>query len=150
MLDLKAIHMNFTRVLFNVGSDGYKNLESDDYFQVSKFYHNNQEALEFAKKIISGVDDGIKDVIIKETTNKSSGETIYFPMFVHEIDNCDFSIGLAHESMGTKALFLTLCKYWLVITDGGLLILDEFDTHLHAMILPEIIELFTNKKNQYK
>jgi ABC-type ATPase involved in cell division len=32
------------------------------------------------------------------------------------------------------------------IADGSLLILDEFDTHLHAMILPEILELFTNSK----
>ena len=48
--------------------------------------------------------------------------------------------------MGTKALFLTLYKYWLTIKNGGLLVLDEFDTHLHAMILPELIELFTNRK----
>lgn len=53
--------------------------------------------------------------------------------------------------MGTKALFLNLYKYWLVLKDGALLVFDEFDTHLHPMILPEIIELFQsksiNKKN---
>ena len=146
MIDLKLMHTFFIKVLFNVGVDGYQNLETYDYFEVAEFYNDNEEAFEFAKEIISSVDDGITDITIEETTDKSSGTTIFYPMFVHEIDDYDFSIGLAHESMGTKALFLTLYKYWLTIKNGGLLILDEFDTHLHAMILPEIIELFTNSK----
>jgi len=146
MLDLKLMRSFFIRVLFNVGVDGYQNLESDDYFEVAEFYNDHDEAFEFVKEIISSVDDGITDIIIEETTDKSSGTTIFYPLFVHEIDDYDFSIGLAHESMGTKALFLTLYKYWLTIKNGGLLILDEFDTHLHAMILPELIELFTNTK----
>ncbi|MGK0324151.1 MAG: AAA15 family ATPase/GTPase [Psychroserpens sp.] len=147
MTDLKVMRTFFTKVLFNVGVDGYQNLEvNDDYFKVSEFYNEHSEALEFAKEVISSVDDGIKNIIIKETTDKSTGNKIFYPMFVHEMDNFDFFIGLAHESMGTKALFLTLHKYWLTIKNGGLLILDEFDTHLHAMILPEILELFTNSK----
>jgi AAA15 family ATPase/GTPase len=144
MLDLKIMRHNFVKVMFNVGVDGYQNLESDDYFETAKFYHDNEGAFEFTKQVISSVDSGVTDITIEKTTDKSSGKTFYYPMFVHKIDDNDFSIGLSDESMGTKALFLTLCKYWLAIKSGGLLILDEFDTHLHAMILPEIIELFTN------
>jgi len=146
MYDLKIMRSFFIRILYNVGVHGYQNLQSDDYFEVAEFYKNNEEALEFAIEVISSIDDGINDITIEETTDKSTGETIYYPMFVHEIDDYNYSIGLAHESMGTKTLFLALHMYWLAIKNGGLLILDEFDTHLHAMILPEIIELFTNSK----
>ncbi|WP_166113663.1 ATP-binding protein [Pseudoalteromonas sp. Z9A5] len=147
MIDLKVMRTFFSKALFNVGVDGYQNLEiGDDYFEVSEFYNENNEALDFAKEVISSVDDGIRDIIIEETTDKSTGSKIFYPMFAHKIEDFDFLIGLAHESMGTKALFLTLHKYWLTIKNGGLLILDEFDTHLHAMILPEILELFTNPK----
>lgn len=146
MIDLKIMHAHFLKVLFNVGVDGYQNIEPSDYLEIAEFYKDNNEAFEFTKKIISSVDDGITNITIEETKDKSTGKTFFFPMFVHQIDERGFSIGVPDESMGTRALFLMLSKYWVAIETGGLLILDEFDTHLHAMILPEIIELFTNPK----
>jgi AAA15 family ATPase/GTPase len=142
MEDLRKLYQSFFMIQFNVGEDGYLSHELDDYFEVSKLYHEKPEALEFAKNIISGVDEGVIDIVIEETVDKATGETKYFPMFVHNNDERKYSIGLTHESMGTKSLFLSLYKYWLALQDGSLLVFDEFDTHLHAMILPEIIELF--------
>ncbi len=146
MPDIETMNWNFTRILFNVGYNGYRNIENENYFDVSEFYYNNQDAFEFTKKIIESVDDGISNITIEETTDSETGDTIYYPLFLHSDGVTDFSIGLSHESMGTKALFVILHKYWLTIKDGSLLVLDEFDTHLHAMILPEILELFTNSK----
>ncbi len=37
-----------------------------------------------------------------------TGDTIYYPLFLHSDGITDFSIGLSHESMGTKALFVIL------------------------------------------
>lgn len=50
------------------------------------------------------------------------------------------------ESSGTQQLFKILYIYWLTLESGGVLALDEFDVHLHALILPKIIELFSNKE----
>lgn len=144
MNDLKLMRLCFQRIQFNVGADGYRSYEVDDYYRTSQLYSEDNEALEFAKLIISGVDNGVIDIKIETTKDKSTGETIFYPMFVHDNGDYDYEIGLSHESMGTKSLFLNLYKYWLALRDGSLLVLDEFDTHLHAMILPEIIELFTN------
>ncbi|MGI2118143.1 AAA family ATPase [Shewanella oncorhynchi] len=146
MYDLDIMNWNFTRILFNVGYDGYKSPDQNDYFFVSEFYFRNEKAFELVKEIIKSVDNGIVDIIIEKTTDSESGDDIYFPTFLHNNGEKQFSVGLSHESMGTKALFLTLNQYWLALKDGSLLVLDEFDTHLHSMILPEIIELFTNKK----
>lgn len=146
MIDLKRLRLCFTMIQFNVGASGYKSYQFDDYFEVSKFYHNNPKALDFAKQVISGIDEGVQNIEIEETVDKLTGEAKHSPIFIHKNDELDFPIGLAQESMGTKSLFLNLCKYWLALKDGSVLVLDEFDTHLHAMILPEIIELFTNKR----
>lgn len=146
MIDLEVMNWNFTRIIFNVGADGYKNIENNNYFEVSEFYNGNQDALEFTKQVITSVDDGIVDIKIEKNIDSETGEDIFYPLFIHDYDDRNFTVGLAHESMGTKALFITLYRYWLAIRDGSLLVLDEFDTHLHAMILPEIIELFTNVK----
>lgn len=144
MTDLHLIYLNFVKIVFNVGATGYRSYDMDDYFKVSKLYSETPKALEFAKDIISGVDDGVVDIVIEKSIDQN-GEIHHYPLFSHSNNDDIFSIGVAHESMGTKSLFLNLYRYWLTISEGGLLVLDEFDTHLHSMILPEIIELFTNK-----
>ncbi|MBA55206.1 MAG: hypothetical protein CMK89_12195 [Pseudomonadales bacterium] len=146
MVDLEVMYWHFKRILFNVGYDGYKTIDSGSYFKISEFYKENPDAFEFTKQIISGVDDGIKDIRIESTVDSETGEDVFYPLFIHGYHKSEFPIGLAQESMGTKALFINLYRYWAAIRDGSLLVLDEFDTHLHAMILPEIIELFTNQK----
>lgn len=145
MHDLLAIYKYFSKIRSNVNAHSYQSFGAGDYFAVSKFYHHMPEALEFTKCIISGVDDGITDITIEETVDKSTGEARYYPLFIHDHGEYKFSVDVSDESMGTKSLFLYLYRYWMTINHGGLLVLDEFDTHLHAMILPEIIELFTNK-----
>jgi len=146
MIDLEVMYWYFSKILFNVGHSGYKIIKPDSFFSVSEFYNENPDAFEFAKQIISGVDDGIKDIKIESTLDSETGEDIFYPLFIHGDEESEFPIGLAQESMGTKALFLSLYRYWFAIKEGSLLVIDEFDTHLHAMILPEIIELFTNQK----
>ena len=145
MSDLELMRLCFQRIQFNVGSDGYRNYGVSDYYRTSQLYNENHDALEFAKSIIFGVDSGVVDIKIETTKDKTTGKTIFYPTFIHNNGGYDYEIGLSHESMGTKSLFLNLYKYWLALCDGSLLVLDEFDTHLHAMILPEIIELFTNQ-----
>jgi hypothetical protein len=144
MDDLKKLYKSFLIIQFNVGETGYRSHEVYDYFEVSKFYREEPKALEFTKHIISGVDDGVINIEIEEAVDKTTGETKYFPVFIHNNNEHEFSVGLAYESMGTKSLFLNLYNYWLALRAGSLLVLDEFDTHLHAMILPQIIQLFIN------
>ncbi|MFS1444508.1 MULTISPECIES: ATP/GTP-binding protein [unclassified Vibrio] len=144
MEDLEELRINFLKILYNVGADGYRTQSVDDFFKVSKFYHEKNDVFEFTKEVLISVDSGLSDIIIEETTDSATGETIYFPVFYHDNGEYDYAVGLNNESMGTKSLFLYLYRYWITLTEGSLLILDEFDTHLHAMILPELVELFDN------
>lgn len=144
MTDLQNCYAHFSKHISNVGQDGYrKDLMS--FPGISKFYYSEPEALGFTKSIISSVDDGVSDIKIEESTDKATGEKTYYPIFFHKFQDKEYPIGLTDESMGTKILFLNLSVYWQVIQNGGLLVMDEFDTHLHANILPELIELFKSK-----
>ncbi|HEJ9486470.1 TPA: AAA family ATPase [Proteus mirabilis] len=144
MTDLLNIKNFFDLFIFNVGYDGLKkDFEENTKYIRASFYKNNLDALDFVKKIIKNSDDGISDIII-ETVKDASGNNVDFPLFIHKYGDKEFNIIYSDESMGTKTLFNVLFNYWAILKSGGLLIVDEFDLHLHAMILPEIINLFTD------
>ncbi|EPI8560838.1 AAA family ATPase [Vibrio fluvialis] len=144
--DLKRLASYFDKISFNVGFDGMRSpLGLDVYSSRSEFYFNNPDALEFVTAIIKSGDDGIDNIRISSYKDES-GNNVYFPVFTHIHDGDRFALVYADESMGTKTLFNTLFNYWFILKTGGLLICDEFDIHLHAMILPEIIALFLSKE----
>lgn len=145
MPDLETLRLTFFSVIFNVGTNGYRTQNIEDFFITSEFYYENPIALDFTKKIIKSIDDGISDITIEKATDSQTGNPIYFPSFHHNNGENTYAVSLKNESMGTKSLFLYLYRYWLTLKNGSLLILDEFDTHLHSMILPELIALFENK-----
>ncbi|MBA2927101.1 ATP-binding protein [Pseudomonas sp. CCUG 57209] len=113
----------------------------------SSFYYKTPDAFAFAKEIIKKSDLGITDIVIHKN-ELAAGKTEYFPLFLHKVGNT----GLTHylsayqQSSGTMALFRRLAMYWVVLTDGGVLVMDEFDQNCHPMLLPLLLELFTDKK----
>lgn len=142
MLDLKNVSDEFKWLIFNVGSKGLM-VEDISHITDSRatFYKSNPDALSFVKSIIVSGDDGVSDIKIL-TTKNSAGEEIDYPVFIHKVNDQEHELTYADESMGTKILFNNLFKYWSTLKRGGILIFDEFDIHLHSMILPEIIDLF--------
>lgn len=146
MTDLIKLYDEFSLIMFNVGRDGMKT-DSDESIADSRatFYKNNPDALEFVKSVIMSGDEGVSNIEI-DTIKSSSGEDVDYPLFIHEYDGKKIPLLYSDESMGTRILFNNLFKYWLTLKSGGVLIFDEFDIHLHAMILPEVVKLFTNKE----
>ncbi|WP_025564783.1 ATP-binding protein [Psychromonas sp. SP041] len=148
--DLKNISNMFNLFISNVGSNGMRvNSDSDLTNSKATFYKSNSDALDFIKSVIVSGDDGIKRIEIL-TSKDSTGKDIDYPVFIHEFNGQEHPLLYADESMGTKVLFNNLSKYWFALKLGGILIFDEFDIHLHSMILPEIIELFVNPKTNPK
>ncbi|POA19877.1 abortive infection protein [Pseudomonas sp. FW300-N1A1] len=151
--DLHNIKSFFHKFKGNVSSLGV--MEDSyvyDYNVISEYYYKNNDALEFAKNIIKSCDLGISDVEIFETENEK-GEPRYFPMFLHPFElNGSKSEKLTYwdESDGTTALYRRLYQYWTVLTSGGALIMDEFDTNYHPALLPQILDLFINKETNPK
>ncbi|ARO98244.1 hypothetical protein K08M3_13010 [Vibrio alginolyticus] len=150
MADLVILYKEFSLIMFNVGAHGMKtDTEDSTADSLATFYKANPDALEFVKSVIRSGDEGICDIEIK-TLKDGTGEDIDYPVFIHEHQGQRFGLLYSDESMGTKVLFNNLLKYWLTLKNGGVLIFDEFDIHLHSMILPEVIKLFTSPKTNPK
>lgn len=145
--ELDVIYDFFKKVFSNVNFGGL--LEGAiDITTIASHMHNDQSMLSFVKNFVSQCDTGISDIKILKTKNKEEQDE-YFPVFIHEVEGKQYHLPRHIESSGTKMLFRELPRYKFVLEDGGVLILDEFDMHLHPHILPKLIQLFedpeTNK-----
>ena len=140
--DLQYVHWFFIRMIINVDSDGYFEMVcnlSDE----SKGFLEDELLFSFAKELIKSSDSSITDINILKNIN-NDGDEVYYPVFIHMNNGKVNKVPFNKESSGTKKIYEVLSTYFLVLRDGGLLALDEFDIHFHAMVLPKIIELFTN------
>lgn len=142
----------FENVMGNVGFVGV--VPDDKLFKretASEFYYKVPPAFDFAKKIIIGSDLGIVDVVI-DKIDLPNGKVEYIPFFIHRFGKSEQTRMLTayDQSSGTMALFRRLAMYWMVLDDGGLLVMDEFDQNCHPMLLPCLVDLFTNKETNPK
>lgn len=143
MRELHKIREAFLRIITNVTHFGYFD-HNIGLSRLSERYEADEELFIFIKKILLGIDPSIKDIKIHsiEKDNKKQ----FFPLFFHEVDGETKSLTHGEQSSGMKFLYEKLYLYWLVLSVGGLLALDEFDVHLHALILPKLLKLFTDKE----
>lgn len=139
-----SIYNFFNSISSNVGWSGRFELPSTNE-NVTKFYYETQSSFDFAKDIIKKCDLGIKDIIIHSRDNEK-GEKVYYPMFEHEADVKHNILGFLSQSSGTRALYLILPLYKIVLDTGGVLVLDEFDINFHPLMLPVLVGIFDDEK----
>lgn len=146
--ELRPIHEFFRNFGSNVSSAGLREMPFS-IKGVAKLLHQDESLLNFVSKFISECDTGISRIEIYSTKGEEKEEE-FFPVFIHSFGGEDQPVTQFSESSGTKALFRLLPLYKLIIQSGGVLAIDEFDTHLHPDILPKIIDLFIDeKKNKH-
>jgi len=147
--ELVILNFEFVKLMSNVDYNGYYDFDLG-VEGTTKQYKESEELFEFIKGIIKSADRGIKDIVIRDRLNED-GDKVYFPLFVHENDGEQFFMSFKDESSGTKELYKKMIVYHFVLNIGGVLAFDEFDVHLHANVLPMIVNLFLdfniNKKH---
>lgn len=65
-----------------------------------------------------------------------------FPVFEHRTPNGTARFELAEESQGTRRLFGLAAPVLDVLREGRVLVVDELDSSLHALMVRRLIELF--------
>lgn len=142
--DLRKIYEFFSTIAGNVSTkQGMQHL-SHNFKEITALHKKYPETFEFVKEFLKKSDPSIIDIRIVEDTDKD-GELQFIPVFTHGCGEKSMDLQFKDESSGTKSLYMTLGTYNATILLGGVLAIDEFDIHLHAMLLPHILELFTNK-----
>lgn len=141
------IYSFFSRMLANVYFLGMHD-QAPDLANISEFYSKHQDYFDFVKELIIAFDPGIKDIVLHELT-KEDGSIKYTPFFSYDIDQEKKFLTFYTQSSGTKSLYLQLGRYKYALDSGAVMILDEFDINLHPLILPRLLDFFTDhSKNQ--
>jgi AAA15 family ATPase/GTPase len=124
-------------------------INSGEIEEVSKsvnFFFRNPVLKEKAENILKKFDFGLEGIEIEEDISSKS----YSVSGKHKYFDEEFLLGFHYESTGTKNLFLLLRYILPVLENGKVVILDEIDSVIHPLIIPEIINLFTSKETNPK
>lgn len=119
---------------------------------VTQVYRGEKRFRDTLRAFIRMIDLGIQDIDFGDTSTSNFDfahlETS-LPSFVHE--NLSRKVTFLEESHGTRALYTLLLPVICAIESGGIAVLDEFDSDIHPMVIPKIIERFqSNKDNPRK
>lgn len=144
--------LDFLRKIdFYVHKDGYDDDHQRNLRQAIEFYHDeiNSSVKENVEKILKRYDIGVKAFDIVEKENEKGS---YFNVsFLHTVNEESYSLPIYAESHGTQRLFVILSLIFRVLSEGGVVVLDEMDINLHPQIMEELLMLFldpyTNPKN---
>ena len=133
-------------------------IEVDDA-QLTQWYKNNPEALDQLKRMVRRIDLGIEKVVIdiplysrgrpqsiglgiEETT----GDVESKPELQFRHSGLDQYVSFERESHGTRQLIKALPHILGAFDSGGLSVIDDLDTAIHPLILPEILRWFGSRE----
>lgn len=106
--------------------------------QVIRVYASNPQLVEALNREIERIDLGIRAMRVEQGVNGP------IALFTHE--GHDGPMPLVLESQGTR-MFLRLYPVLLrALETGGIAVMDELDTAIHPLILPEILRWFHDPK----
>lgn len=112
-------------------------IEGDDH-AMTRWYTENPTALERLQTIAKRIDLGIEEIGIDTATTE--------PRLLFQHSGLDQIISLDRESHGTRQFIKLFPFVFMALERGGIAIIDEMDTAIHPLILPEILRWFTDKK----
>ena len=131
-----ALFHNLSGVYCNVAMLG-EPLEAREG-DITKWYAQTDDALKALNKEIRRFDFGIKEVILTPTVNGVR------PLFLHA--GLEGPLAYEFESQGTTRFYSMFPYLYHVLSSGGLAVMDEFDNDIHALLVPELINLFQSRE----
>ena len=140
---IKPVYDFFEAVLVNVNWLGRTNVYAD-YRIISEYYKDNKDVLRTAIKIIKECDLGISDIKIHRL-EEENGNSLFYPVFKHDVEAKNNKLLFHSQSLGTQTLFRSIPLYISALQNGGILVMDEFDTDFHPHMLSKIVQYFDNE-----
>ncbi|KKK80146.1 hypothetical protein LCGC14_2826400, partial [marine sediment metagenome] len=78
--------------------------------------------------------------------NEADDVEYYFPVFEHDVRIKENKLTYHYQSLGTQTLFRSMPYYLYALSNGGVLVMDEFDTDFHPHMLKKIVSYFDDEK----
>lgn len=112
-------------------------------FDPAEYYQSNPDMLKRVLDELKKLDTGIADIKISEFTNQDNKKQFYSVVY-SDIDSGLKPLNHWSMSTGTKLLYSKLNNIFQVLSNGGVMLFDELDCHLHSSIVPIILDFFLN------
>jgi hypothetical protein len=106
------------------------------------FYSQRPEYLNRLNRELSRLDLGLEEMKIYPGNNG--------PIAAFKHTGLDFEIFLAQESRGTRRFIEIFPLLQYVLDHGGLAVIDELDTDIHPLLVPELFRWFYDKDRNSK
>ncbi|EOF6185577.1 ATP/GTP-binding protein [Salmonella enterica] len=143
-----AMHYIFYSIENNLNVFGKSSFNYGKVLDATECYEEDSEIFEKAKKYLTRMDFGLKDIKIKkeEIIDKKTGETEtrVLPYGIHIHDGHEFEVPFIMESTGTQACYYFIYKLISALHYGGVAVIDELDSDLHPYIIRELLDMFAN------
>lgn len=106
----------------------------DDERAMTRWYQSDPDALSELQRIARRIDLGIEEIGIEMSSKE--------PRMVFQHSGLDQIISLNRESHGTQQFIKVFPYILMALNRGGVAVIDELDTTIHPLILPEILRWF--------
>lgn len=141
---VNTIYDLFAKSFSNVTYKGF-DAEIFDYNTATKHYHQEEKFLEFSTDFLKKADTGIEGIFIDDSELYRDDKPILNPIFTYLVNEKLESLEFNQQSNGTKVLYNLLGLFGFALSNGGVIVFDELDSHLHADLFKELISLFNNR-----
>ena len=128
---------NFVKSVSAIYSDIFIDKKLIDDRDFARFYWQQPKAFELLRDISGRIDVGIEDIKVEESKLSSDHWSLHF-----KHSGMDEILTLQRESKGTKNFVKMIPFIVQALDTGGIAIVDELDTTIHPMLLPEILRWF--------
>ncbi len=142
--------MAFRNVVFrtNVVETGKEWTDRELLNKATNFFYDSPAYQERMNNLLQAWDFGLASVQLREYTvpnEEGQSKPLRLAVGVHQgRDNKQYHLPITRESRGTQAAFVLLSRLMPVLTDGGVAVIDEFESDLHPHMLAPILDLFAN------
>jgi len=117
--------------------------EGRNIFEAAKFFVNNPILKNKVDELLQKFDLGLNSISIKEVKEENSNNVSFNIRGVHYKK---YELAFPFESSGTKKFFAILKNVLQALDNGGVAVIDEFDTDLHPMMSEALVEMFLSEQ----
>lgn len=120
----------------------------NDLPRAASHFSTNAEQRAAMVRLLQSWDLGLSGVELRELSQqRADGEVsrFWFPFGIHA-DRAGGSrtLSFLEESSGTQTAFVLLSRLLPVLTEGGVAVIDEFESDLHPHMLEPLLDLFAH------
>lgn len=145
-----AVSLTQRHVFTNVNHGGRSRADSTGLLESAAFFAQEEQLKQELVRLLTRWDLGLENVEFREMQSvQSDGKVGHFwlPFGIHRLaSGSTFELPFPMESSGTQSALTLLRRLLPVLRDGGLAVVDEFESDLHPQMLEPILSLFADPR----